>query len=196
MIRVAIVDDHAMFVSGLIAVLGRESDFNVVATYATGEQALADLDDRNVDIVLVDVNLPDIVGIQLAHRLQKKNPELGIVFLTMFSQQQTFGSRRLAPNTRFVSKDEDVPILLKSIRELAQAMPEPAYVEISDSKDDDAPAVALPLTEREQEILDLYRQDNNLVQIAAKLDIRKNTVATHLKNIREKLGINTNEPLR
>lgn len=189
MIRLGIVDDHAIFVSGLSSVLARENDMQIVATYNTGQGLLQNFDPKLIDIVLVDVNLPDAVGIQVAQRLQNESPRTGVVFLTMFSRQQTFGNRPLQPYTKFVAKDEDVTVLIKNIREL--------YAEILSGRHaPDAPPAGPELTEREQEILDRYRQGLNVVQIANELNIRKNTVSTHLKNIREKLGVQSNDPLR
>ncbi len=189
MIEIAIIDDHPMFLSGLEAVLGGVKNIHVTQTFANGRTALDELKVHETDIVLMDINLPDIMGIRLAQALRMRNQFLGIIFVSMFSRQQTFGGKTLDQFTDFVSKDQDPDILIQSIQAL--------YANISKAQNSSRPtSLSEELTTREEEILTLYRQYGSVTKIAATLGVKKNTIATHLKNIRDKMSLISNDTLR
>src|SRR6478609_870821 len=193
-----VVDDHAIVRSGIRRLLGERTDIQVLEA-ASGEEAMQMVLDQPVSLIVLDLNLPGLGGLELLRRLVRTVPKTPIL---VFSQhaEAIYATKALEAGAQgFVSKNalpeeflEAVDAVLgggvaveKSIqREMAMRdLAEDAYLR--------------PLTERDIEILRLLAAGNNLTEIAAKLGVAYKTVANTLSRIKEKLGVaQTSELIR
>ena len=195
-IRILVADDHAVFREGLRAVLGSELDMEVVGEAATGKEVVERGDELRPDVVLMDIQMPQINGIEATRRILDANPDVGVVVLTMFEDDDSVFSAMRAGARGYVLKGADPSEILKVVRAVAGGE---AYFgpEIARRLVDffSAPKVtsreeALPeLTARERDILDLIAQGHSNARIAARLFVSPNTVRNHITHIFAKLQV-------
>ncbi len=198
MIKVFVTDDQELYLEGLVLLLNKQPDIRVVGSALSGYELLQKINTVDADMLLLDVNLPDIGEEDLIIQLRKLNPELKIIYLTMMR------------GTRYVHKLNKHSIqgyLLKSatIQELSEALRKVAEggtyfskeTNISDGESDfrttiniDNKKVFEILSKREVEILTLICKEYSNAEIAEKLFLSISTVETHRKNLISKLGVN------
>ena len=195
-IRIVVADDHAVFREGLRAVLGSEPDMEVAGEAATGREVVELTSELRPDVVLMDIQMPQINGIEATRRILEANPEIGVVVLTMFEDDDSVFSAMRAGARGYVLKGADPSEILKVVRAVAAGE---AYFgkEIAQRLTDffSAPKPASPkapfpeLTAREREVLDLIAQGHNNASIARLLFVSPKTVRNHISNIFTKLQI-------
>ena len=195
-IRVLIADDHAVVREGLRAVLGSESDMEVVGEAATGKEVVEQAAELRPDVILMDIQMPGINGIEATRRILGSDPKVGIVVLTMFEDDDSVFSAMRAGARGYVLKDADPSEILKVVRAVAEG---DAYfgAEIARRLTDffsaprpSSPAEPFPeLTAREREVLDLIAQSHNNARIAKLLYVSPKTVRNHISNIFTKLQV-------
>jgi DNA-binding NarL/FixJ family response regulator len=201
-IRVLLADDHAVFRSGIRALLEREADFEIVAETGTGPQTLAALDEHEVDVLLLDVSMPELSGPRVAEAALRKKPRLAIVVLTMHEDEYYLQELLRIGARSYVLKKSTGTELLQAIRAsrngdsyvdpaLAMRLISP-YVGKAGS---DAKTRLDLLTQREQEVCSLIAYGFTNVEVAGKLFISDRTVETHRTNIMSKLGLNSRAEL-
>ena len=195
-IRVLIADDHNIVREGLRAVLGSEPDMEVVGEAATGEQVVERAAELRPGVILMDLQMPQINGIEATRRILEINPEIGIVVLTMFEDDDSVFSAMRAGARGYVLKGAPPSEILKVLRAVAAgeahfgpeiarrlegffSAPKPA-----------SPEETFPeLSAREVEILDLIAQGHSNAKIAARLFVSPKTVGNHISHIFTKLQV-------
>jgi DNA-binding NarL/FixJ family response regulator len=201
MIKLMIIDDHPMFRSGLKKMLHDEPDFAVVDEAGDWADGLARLRSHaDLDIVLLDINLPARSGFDLLEAIQAELPELKVIMLSMYSQQQ-YALRALRAGAHgYVAKDMEAADLIGAVRLVArgQKYMTPAVTEMLISSlhgPDDNPGEQKKLSIRESQIFDMLVRGESLTMIAAKLSISVKTVSTYRSRILEKRGVSSNAEL-
>ncbi len=193
-LRILVVDDHEVVRRGLEQVLANVDDLDLVATAATGEDAVALLECHRPDIVLMDISMPGMSGTEATRQVLRKAAEIDlrvqVVVLTAFAEHDTVLAAMRSGASGYLLKHASPDDLVAAIRSAhAGAVPlDPiagrALVD-ADRAVDRVPA----LTAREIEVLDLVAQGLANKQIASRLGIRERTVKAHLTSIFQALGV-------
>lgn len=196
-IRVIVADDHRMFREALRGPLGAEADIDIIGEAGTGVDALAALDQAYPDILVLDIGLGDINGIEVARTAIRRHPALRIVALSGFAERIYVEEMLKAGASGYVVKSAGTDELISAIRAVAAGhrflSPELTQVMISHIQADGTATAPPPsvLGKREREVLGLIAQGKRSAEIAAHLGIAVATAEVHRRNIKQKLGINT-----
>jgi DNA-binding NarL/FixJ family response regulator len=195
-IRVLIADDHAVFRWGLRTILGSEPDMEVIGEAATGKEVLERAAELRPDVVLMDIQMPQVNGIVATSRIREADPQAGVVVLTMFEDDESVFSAMRAGARGYVLKGAPPSDILRVVRSVGDGEalfgPEIAkrLMEFFSGPKRPPPEEAFPeLTAREVEILDLIAQGHSNAKIAARLFVSPKTVANHLSHIFTKLQV-------
>ena len=195
-VRVLIADDHAVVREGLRAVLGSEPDMEVVGEAATGKEVLERAADLRPDVILMDIQMPGINGIEATRRIIAANQEIGVVILTMYEDDDSIFSAMRAGARGYVLKGAHPSQILKVLRAVADGEayfgPEIArrLMDFFSAPKPPSPAEAFPeLTTRERDILDLIAQGHSNAKIARRLYLSPKTVGNHISHIFTKLQV-------
>ena len=196
MISVILVDDHVIMRDGLRQLLDVESDIEVVGEADNGREAVKLALDKSPDIVIMDIAMSDMNGIEATRQISKDNPKIKIIALSMHSERQIVVGILRAGASGYLLKDSSSIELVEAIRTvhlgrkyLSQKISDIVLQEISDvKKHTDEIGVDL-LTNRECEILQLISEGNSTKKIAEVLFISPKTVESHRANLMEKLDI-------
>jgi len=197
MITILIVDDHTLFREGMQAILaaGPDADYQVVGEAIDGEAAIRKVAELNPDIVLLDIQMPKLNGIDAARMILRTHPHTGIIMLTMLEDDASVFAAMRAGARGYILKGADKAEVLKTIRAVAagEALFGPAIAQrISRFFATSAGHTPQPfpdLTEREREILTLIAQGLNNTAIAERLVISPKTLSNHISNIFAKLQV-------
>ena len=200
-IRVLIADDHTIVRSGLRLLLEAEPDLEVVAEAVDGDDALVLVESLHPDVVLMDIAMPGIDGLQATRVIKERWPQIQVLVLTMHRQEEYFFEMLKAGASGYLLKGAETNDLINAIRVVSRGevwlYPALAQRLVKDylSKATGERTPQSILSPREQEILTLLAEgyDNNA--IAEKLVISPSTVHTHRSNIMNKLGLNTRHEL-
>ncbi len=201
-IRIAIVDDHPFFRQGVRDVLNSEPEVDVVAESGDGQEALALLSEVQPDVVLMDVNLPGINGLQVTKKLKDQHPGISVIILTAYDdEEQIYHAIRIGASAYF-AKDVNPAQLLDTIRAVAEGYyviagkrmtPEQAeqwllelYRRYGIKPED---TTFSPLTNREMEVLEVIIEGLSNKEIAYRLGISQQTVKNHITSILAKLNL-------
>ena len=195
-IRVLIADDHTLFREGLRALLASVSDIDVVGETASGQETLVKAGDLQPDVILMDIQMPDLNGIEATRRILRVHPHIGILMLTMFKDDDSVFAAMRAGARGYILKGADQTVLLRAVQAVANGeslfSPEIAkrLMHFFATLTPAAPAEVFPeLTAREREILTLIAQGDTNGEIAATLTISVKTVRNHVSNIFNKLQV-------
>ena len=196
-IKVFIIDDHPMVVAGLNSLLGRLENIEVAGAVSNAFEAIPFLKSNPIDVILLDINLPDISGIDLCKKIHKEFPEIKIVGISTFSERsyisrmiENGASGYLIKSASAEEIAEAIDTVLKGRIYLSVSMEHIARP-LSMAPSDNLPA----LTKREKEILLLISEGMTNNQIAEKLFISTLTVDSHRKNLLTKLNVNNTASL-
>ena len=196
--RLLLVDDHAVIRLGLKMLLENEADMEVVGEAENASQALAMAARLRPDVILLDIGLPDISGIEAAAQIKQLVPETMIVALTIHEDEEYFFRMLEAGATGYVPKRAAPEELLTAIRAAAKGevylYPSLAKLLVNDFLTQGKPAAdggEEALADREQEVLTLLAEGNNNSEIAEKVVISPKTVARHRENIMRKLNLHS-----
>jgi len=190
-IKVLLVDDHAVVRSGLGAVLMTNEGLELVGEASNGEEAIRQVDRLRPDVVLMDILMPVMDGVQATKAIHEKHPEVRIIALTSFKEKDmvegALKAGALSYLIKNVSADELVTAIRGAMSGQPRLSPEAAQVLIQDIKQPMTPGY--DLTEREKEILALMVEGLPNNGIAEKLIVSQSTVKFHVSNILSKLGV-------
>jgi DNA-binding NarL/FixJ family response regulator len=197
-IRVLVADDHAMFVRAISTLLAGEDDIEVVATAATGAEAVHASLEHRPDVVLMDLHMPDLNGIEATRQLTEAAPDVGVLVLTMFDDDDSVAAALRMGARGYLLKgarQEEVARAIRSVhsgdliigRPLARRMGA-LLAEQATS----APPPPFPdLTDREREVLDQIARGLDNTSIGRLLFISEKTVRNYVSSIFSKLHVNT-----
>jgi len=192
-IRVLIADDHSLVRQGLRRYLDMAEDIDVVGEASNGEEAVAMVEKEQPDIVLLDIRMPGVDGLEAARMIRERFPNVGAIMLTAYDDRQFVVEAVRAGARGYVLKARDAEHLIQTVRLVAggNMVIDPQLVvalaeELSQAKERDRKAETL--TAREIEVLQLLAFGHTNKDIADQLFISPDTVKTHLEHIFEKLG--------
>jgi len=199
-IRVLIADDHALFREGLQAIFKSVSDIEIVGEAGTGQEALTLASDLKPDVILMDIQMPDLNGVEATRLIIENQKDVGIIIVTMLEDDDSLFSAMRAGARGYVLKGADKAEMLKSIRAVAadEALFGPAiaarllnfFQGNRPQTKGESPSFPFPeLTEREREILACIARGDTNSEIAEGLSISLKTVRNHVSNIFNKLQV-------
>ncbi|HSO13695.1 MAG TPA: response regulator transcription factor [Anaerolineales bacterium] len=202
-IHLLLVDDHEVVRRGLRMLLENEDDLDIVGEASTGEDAMEMVETLKPDVVIMDITLPDISGIDATRRIKEKNPAVAVVALTIHEDQQYFFEMLQAGASGYVPKRAAPNDLITAIRATHRGemyiYPSLAKLLVGDflsrSSEDGAKEAMNGLTPREQEVLFLLADGKTNDAIADLLSISVHTVARHRENLMDKLGLHSRSEL-
>ncbi len=192
--RLLLADDHRMFRQGLRELLERKTDYEIVGEASTGREVLELVPALRPDIVLLDLQMPEMDGVAVARHLGQAHPEVRIVVLTMYRQDQHLFEAIRAGARAYLLKDADAEELVAVIDRVlrGEAALDPALTaRMFDAlrRGGSGGTTEEPLTEREREILQLLSVGHDNRTIAARLHLSEKTVGNRLSEIFQKLGV-------
>ena len=192
-IRVLLVDDHAIVREGLQMLLSEEADIEVVGQAADGNEALTAAASLHPDVILMDLVMPELDGIQAMQRLRAISPASRVLVLTSFTDDRRVHDAIQAGATGYLLKDVLKPDLLRAIRAAAQGKPtlhpEAQQRLMQQVAAPSGPSPFDALTEREREVVSLIARGQSNKAIAAALHLTEGTVKGYVSAILSKLGV-------
>lgn len=204
--RVLLVDDHPMFREGVASLLGRSEDIILIGEASNGEEAIHLAETLLPDIVLMDIKMPGMGGIEATRTIVTRSPHIGVIMLTMFEDDESVFAALKAGARGYVLKDADRGTLVRAIRAVAQGeallAPSIARRVLEQFNAPPAPPATPPaapqlapdlfgeLTPRELDVLRLIAQGLRNRDIAERLVISEKTVQNHISNIFAKMQVN------
>ena len=195
-IRVLLADDHALFRGGVASLLAAESDFEVVGEAADGSQALEMARELMPDVILMDISMPGMDGLESTRRIKAEFPYVKIVILTASDRERSLFEAVKSGAQGYLLKKIEPEALYGTLRgvvrgeaPVSRVMAARLLEEFARQTRDPAPPMVSALTARETDVLELVARGWSNKEIAAALAITENTVKNHLKNILEKLHV-------
>jgi DNA-binding NarL/FixJ family response regulator len=201
-IRLLVVDDHQIVRAGLVAMLSRNPGLEVVGEAADGLEAVEQVGKRRPDVVLMDMQMPRLNGVEAIRRIKAVHPEVQVIVLTTYDDDELIWSGIQAGAKGYLLKDAPLEDLFRAIHAVAagQSLLQPAVAAKLMERISSGPhsgikgaprsgELAEPLSDREAEILRLMARGAANKEIAGLLFISENTVKTHIGHIFQKLGV-------
>ena len=199
-ISVSIVEDNDKLRGTLAKVIGRAEGFRFVSDYANAEDAIADLPKAKPDVILMDINLPGMNGVECVRKLKALMPQVQVMMLTVYEDTENIFNALAAGANGYMLKRTPTRELIEAVREVHRGgSPMTTHIArlvVQSFQNPVAPAPAAggdlaELSEREQQVLDLLVQGLIYKEIAEKLGISYETVHTYIRRIYEKLQVRT-----
>ncbi|MCX7709054.1 MAG: response regulator transcription factor [Clostridia bacterium] len=193
-IKVLVVDDQPIVRDGLKMVLSLSSDIEVVGTAAHGEEALMLCENQEIDVVLMDIRMPMMDGVQATKLVKEKHPKIKVIILTTFNDDEFIFDALKNGASSYLLKDmasEEIINTIKIIYSGGTVLHSNIAAKVMDRvmKPAEQPAAAPILTQRETEIAKLIAEGLSNKEIAGRLYITEGTAKNHITNILSKLGL-------
>ena len=199
MIRIVIADDQMLFREGLRTLLSTRNDLEIVGEASDGEEAIALVESLHPSVVLMDLRMPRLDGIQATARIRERFPSTAILVLTTFDDDANlFGALRAGADG-YLLKDVALETLVAAIHAAARGESflqttvtgrvVAAFTRLMEAGGPRAEALVVPLSRREREILSLLGDGASNKEIADKLNLAEGTVKNHVTNILTKLDV-------
>ncbi len=202
-IRLLLVDDQTLFREGLTTLLAAQPDLDVVGEAVNGEEALRLAAAVRPDVVLMDLRMPILDGVEATRRLHTRQPNAHVIVLTTFDEDEAVFDGLRAGAVGYLLKDASIEHLLEAIHAAArgESFLEPVvaakvvaeFTRLSALPVMPTQPLAEPLTEREREILRLLKTELSTREMAEQLVVSVNTIKTQLKSIYDKLDVHSRE---
>ncbi len=196
MIKIIIADDHQMFIDGIKSLLKTNKNMSIVGEANNGVQLLEVLSKTPADIILMDVNMPEMDGIEATKQVCQKYPNTKVLMLTMFNTRDYIEKLLRAGAHGYILKNtgkeelhEAIETLIKGESYFSKEVTERIMEGLQKKKSTENNPMTVELTEREKDVLKLIAQELTTQEIADKLYISFHTVETHRKNLISKLGV-------
>ncbi len=198
MIRIAIVDDHAMVRAGLRQFFADQADFSVVAEAANGREALDAVRRGGIDVVLLDISMPDQSGVDALAAIRARAPDLPVLILSGFAEQHYATALLRQGASGYLNKDCDPEEIVKAVRTVARGR---KYITAGVAEQlaegllgGDKP-LHEQLSERELQVFLRLAQGETIGQLAESLSLSVKTVSTYRTRVMEKMGLASNSDL-
>lgn len=183
-IEIVIVDDHQIFLDGIVALLSKYDDIKIIKATTNIQEAFKAIDTFKPNLVITDISMPEMSGIEFIALLKKKHPKIKIMVLSMFANIQSYKDI-----DAYLLKETGEEELVNAINDVV--INNKKHLNIVENKEENINLydAKVLLTTREKEIIRLIIKEHNTGEIAEKLFISKHTVMTHRKNIFLKLEV-------
>ena len=195
-IRVLIADDHPFYREGVRTMLSAAPEIEIVGEAASGDETITQAESLQPDVILMDLKMPGVNGIEATRRILHTSPHIGVLVLTMFEADESVFAAMRAGARGYLLKDADQEELIRAIKAVSrgEAIFSPAIaqrlIHYFAALRPVAADLAFPeLTDREREILELMAQGHTNAEIAERLMLRTKTVQNHISNIFSKLQV-------
>ena len=199
-IKVMLVEDHVLVREGTRELLGRAEDIQVVAEAGDGEEAVRLVDEHHPDVILMDIALPKLNGLEATRRVKAANPEVAVLVLTAYDDDEYVFAFLEAGAAGYLLKDVSTNDLIKAIRAVyaGESVLHPVVTRkvidyfaqrTAKRRADEQKGIQEHLTERELQVLKLAAKGMTNREIANELSISARTVQVHLSNVFGKLGV-------
>lgn len=198
MIRIVIADDHAMMRAGLVQIMAGTDDVVVVGEADHGNTVIPLLRNLDLDVLLLDLNMPGLSGLDLIQRIRHESPTLPILVVSMHEERPLVSRTLKMGAAGYVTKRSEPGVLLTAVRKLAAGE---RYIDpclVNELIFDSMISVEKPhntLTNREYQVLQMFVQGRTVTEMAGALRLSVKTVSTHKSNIKEKLGLQADAEL-
>ena len=202
LIKILLADDHEVVRKGLKALLSAEPDFDILGEAGDGIDTIELVSKLQPDILVLDLMMPGMNGLEVTRRLSKKNPEVGIIILSMHSNEAYVLEALRSGAKAYILKESPPEELILGIREvvaghqyLSSPLSEKSIDSYTQKAENSNNEPFSTLTAREREILLLIAQGRSNSEIADELSISARTVETHRTNLMHKLGLHNHAQL-
>jgi DNA-binding NarL/FixJ family response regulator len=197
-VRIVLADDHKMMREGLSSLLNQQPDISVVGHAVNGREAVQLAEKLAPDVVVMDVSMPDLNGIDATRQIISRQPRTRVIALSMHSDRQFVAEMFRAGASGYLLKDSAFEELTSAIRTVARDQtyiaPKISGFSIEDYASNSAanePLLTPRLTDREREVLQLMAEGKGTKEIAAELSLSSKTVETHRQHLMDKLEMYT-----
>jgi len=192
--RLVIVDDHQLIIDGIKALLRDEESIQIVGEASNGKEAIEVIDLLETDVVLLDIDMPVMDGIETSKILHQKYPKLAIIILSMHAEKGLIKNLVEIGVKGYLLKNSSRAEILKALNEVMEGnsyfSPEVTLSLLNKSSENRSRQSEIDLTDREEEVLRLITSGFTNKEIGEKLFISHRTVDTHRTNLMKKLDVN------
>lgn len=194
--KIIIADDHKIILDGLITLLENEKDIEVIATALTGEEALALIDKHDeIDILVLDINMPEMDGIEVTEQVKSRYPEIKILILSMYKRSEFIKNLIKAGADGYILKNAGKNAFLEAINTLfigeryfGKDVLDAMLDSYQNNKEEEKLEI-IELSKREKDVVQLITQEMSTTEIADKLNLSIHTINSHRKRILDKLDV-------
>lgn len=195
MVRILVADDHAVVRHGLRQVLSLAPELSVVAEAKNAWETLERLREGGVDVILLDMSMPGLSGIDLIRRVKADAPRIPVLVLSMHADWQIAARAIKAGATGYLTKDSEPEVLIDAIRQVAKGgnFIDPALATrmVFNAGSTEAESANVAMSNREYQVFLALVQGRSLIDIAEELHLSAKTVSTHKFRLMRKLGLSS-----
>lgn len=191
MINILIADDHKVLMDGFVSIFKNVEDFHVVASVSNGQEVLDNLAQSEVDVVLLDINMPVLNGVETCKKISKNYPEVKVVALSMYKEASFVKRMKQNGAKGYLLKDDSADIIIEAIHTVSKGkeyysdqLKDILFNQVFQEKSFNTGAV----TKREKEVLELIAEGMTNKEIGEKLFVSNHTIISHRKNLIEKFS--------